>query len=84
MVVTNDPASVLPHSNTSTLLSADATAAFLGVQVRTLANWRVQGRGPKYVRIGRRPFYRNSDIEGWLEERVFSHTGAELATRTSR
>lgn len=28
----------------------------------TLANWRVSGKGPKFIRIGGKPFYRLTDI----------------------
>lgn len=31
----------------------------------TLANWRVKGLGPKFVKIGRRVIYRLKDIENY-------------------
>lgn len=34
------------------------TADELGVDVRTLARWRAEGKGPAYSRIGHRVFYR--------------------------
>ena len=43
------------------LTSAQA-AAFLGVKVATLSDWRYRGRGPRYVKMGRRVHYRYSDI----------------------
>ena len=36
----------------------------------TRAHWRNQGRGPAYVRAGRRILYRGSDLNAWLESRT--------------
>lgn len=35
----------------------------------TLRNWRSQGKGPRYFRVGRKVIYRPQDIEMFL----FSH-----------
>ena len=32
---------------------------------RTLERWRLQGRGPKYVKLGRRVVYYQSDLDEW-------------------
>ena len=32
--------------------------------------WRMLGKGPKYLKIGNRVFYRPSDIDSWLESSV--------------
>jgi hypothetical protein len=43
-------------------------ANHLGVHPRTLDNWRSQGRGPTYIRVGgRRIVYRIEDLEAYLE-----------------
>lgn len=34
---------------------------------KTLAQWRWQGTGPKYMKIGRHIRYRWSDVEAWAE-----------------
>lgn len=39
------------------LVSEADTAKFLGVAVRTLTNDRCQGRGPPYVKMGKRILY---------------------------
>lgn len=36
----------------------------------TLAVWRHERRGPKYIRLGGRVLYRGSDLNAWLDERV--------------
>lgn len=41
---------------------------------------RWDGTGPKYIKIGRKPLYRGSDLNAWLNEQVRSSTsdkGAE-------
>ncbi|WP_211232363.1 helix-turn-helix transcriptional regulator [Pseudomonas cremoricolorata] len=35
------------------------------VSVRTLANWRSQGTGPKFVKLGGRIVYRLEDVIEW-------------------
>jgi excisionase family DNA binding protein len=50
------------------LLSPEEVAEMLGVPVGTLANWRYQGRGPAFVKIGRHVRYRRSDVAGLVEE----------------
>lgn len=65
------------------VVSAAEAARMLGISPRTLANWRVQGRGPAYVRLGknRSPIlYRVSDIESWLESRLI---GGDTKAKTS-
>jgi predicted DNA-binding transcriptional regulator AlpA len=36
------------------LLRPPAAAEFLGIATQTLARWRVEGKGPEYVKIGER------------------------------
>lgn len=43
----------------------------------TLANWRAQGRGPPFIRFGRRILYPLSEIERY--EREHSVTGMRTA-----
>lgn len=41
-------------------------AAYLGVPVKTLAEWRSQGKGPGYLKVGRYARYRWPAVESWL------------------
>lgn len=43
------------------------TARALDTTERTLRNWRAQGVGPAYVKIGRKIFYSDSALESWLK-----------------
>lgn len=45
-------------------------AKYIGVEPKTLANWRALGRGPAYVCISsRKVVYRLQDLEDYLLER---------------
>ena len=48
-------------------LTNEETAALLGVRPQTLLTWRCQGRGPRYLKVGRRCYYRRPDVETWLQ-----------------
>jgi hypothetical protein len=63
------------------LLDPKATAEILGCTPETLAVWRCERRYPlRFVRVGRRIFYRPEDIESFIEVR--SATGTSEATAT--
>ena len=52
---------------TETPKTNEEAAAIIRVKPSTLIAWRHQGRGPKYLKIGRSCFYRESDIRDWLD-----------------
>jgi hypothetical protein len=43
------------------------TSDLLGVAPSTLKAWRVSGKGPRYFKIGRWIFYRQDDLDTWIE-----------------
>ena len=45
-----------------------ALTAILAPQ--TLRLWRCKGRGPKYVKLGSRVFYRGGDLNQFIESRL--------------
>jgi predicted DNA-binding transcriptional regulator AlpA len=51
------------------------------VTVSTLEKWRVLGRGPKFVKIGRKIGYLDRDIDAFIARHVRSHTGETRETR---
>lgn len=55
------------------LRTADA-AKHLGLSASTLNKWRVDGRGPRFVKLGRSVCYRLTDLDSWLAEHVRSST----------
>jgi len=53
----------------SKMLSAKEAAYELGVEVQTLHNWRNQGKGPTFYRVGGRTIrYRLDDIEVYMKK----------------
>lgn len=55
-----------PHD----LLTEDVVAARLSISIKTLRNWRWQGRGPRFLRLGRAVRYAPAEIELWLQSCV--------------
>ena len=49
------------------LLSSADVAELLDVSMRTLEFWRYAGKGPAYVKVGKRVRYRPADVEAYLE-----------------
>jgi predicted DNA-binding transcriptional regulator AlpA len=45
----------------------EQAADYLHLKPSTLAAWRHQGRGPKYLKIGRSCYYKQSDLDAWLD-----------------
>jgi hypothetical protein len=39
-----------------------------GLDKGTLANWRMNGKGPEYVKLERKILYHVAKIEEWLEK----------------
>lgn len=59
----------------SELFNPELTANAFQVKKETLAIWRSTGRyNLPFVRVGRRIFYRQSDIEDWLNLRTQTQT----------
>ncbi|MCA3628042.1 MAG: helix-turn-helix domain-containing protein [Methylobacterium sp.] len=62
MTGSNETASQHPLRN-----NADA-AAYLGLGVSTLEKLRMTGKGPVYLKIGRRCLYAQHDLDAWLAQ----------------
>lgn len=56
------------------LLTRREAANVLSLSIKTLEAWALKGRGPKFVRMGTRVAYRQSDLNRWIEEHVASTT----------
>ena len=65
------------------LLTTAEAAQLLKCREQTLRKQRVQGRGPRFVRMGDGPnarvCYRLSDIHTWIEGRVRRSTAEDRA-----
>ena len=65
-----------PTAERAALLTAGDVASVLGIPTSTLANWRYQGLGPRYLRIGRHVRYESADLEAWLQGQRVGHPGS--------
>jgi hypothetical protein len=51
------------------------------ISPRTLEQWRWQGRGPRYLKIGGRVVYRVSDIEAFEATNLHANTNGPAGDR---
>jgi predicted DNA-binding transcriptional regulator AlpA len=67
--------------NTKTsLLDAPRAAEWTGLSTSTLAKLRLTGKGPTYIKLGRRVAYRPEDLDQWIEANRVRST-SEYATK---
>jgi predicted DNA-binding transcriptional regulator AlpA len=71
----NSPADQDQHPWDLVLLLPEEAAKILKASVDTLADWRVDGRGPQWITVGRLIRYRECDLRKWLESRMHQNTG---------
>jgi hypothetical protein len=48
------------------------------ISPRTLQQWRWQGRGPRYMKVGAAVVYGEEDLEAYERENLHRNTGASL------
>lgn len=58
-------------------LTPDQAAARLHVSRATLANWRVKGEGPRFLKFGRKVLYPVAELEAF--ERAHLRTAVHVA-----
>lgn len=56
-----------PASGLVPLMSIEDLADFLGVPVATIYDWRVDGKGPCGVRVGRHVKFTQADVLAWID-----------------
>ena len=66
-----------PISGLEPLLSIEDLAEYLGVPVTTIYDWRVDGKGPCGVRVGRHVKFTRSDVLAWIEAQRESRPGGK-------
>ncbi len=57
------------------LISIEELSEYLNVPTRTLHDWRLAGRGPRAVHVGRQLRYFVTDVNDWLQEQREDVTG---------
>ena len=72
--------------NQNALLTTRELAQLIRISAPTLANWRIQSRGPSFLKVGGRVRYQQADVEQWLEQQrvTTSHPDTEQASLTAR
>lgn len=58
------------------LASGVEVAEMLGIPEKTLTQWRSDGKGPRYLKVGRYVRYRWSEVNEWLSTREADPTAA--------
>lgn len=67
MSVSTTPTSA--NAPVGALKNGDA-ARYLGIAPGTLANWRAEGEGPRWTKLGTAVVYRIIDLDAYLAARV--------------
>lgn len=58
------------------LLDTEQAAAHLNMQPQTLRVWRTQGKGPRFVRIGRHVRYQMGQLDAFIEAQTVDPAAA--------
>lgn len=56
------------------LLNNDEAADMMGISRRTLPVWRVQGKGPQFIKIGKLVRYERTELDAWIRANTHSNT----------
>jgi len=59
------------------LITPDTLAERLGTKRRTVDEWRITGKGPAFIRVGRGVRYRPEAVDDWLLGQEHTSTGEE-------
>ncbi|WP_454852134.1 helix-turn-helix domain-containing protein [Promicromonospora soli] len=78
---TNTAPTTSPPGGLEPLLTADDLAAYLGIPVSTVRDWRTAGKGPRGVWVGKHLRYAVSDVRTWLSEQRESQPGQPPESR---
>jgi predicted DNA-binding transcriptional regulator AlpA len=65
------------------LLNNQQTAELLGLRANTLEIWRLQGKGPRFRKVGRNVRYVETDVLDWLDAQTYTST-SEASTAQRR
>jgi predicted DNA-binding transcriptional regulator AlpA len=63
----------LPDEPDALIRAADVPS-YVGIARQTMSRWRHEGNPPRYVRLGRRVFYRSGDLRDWIRSQVRENT----------
>ena len=62
------------------LVATPEAAQYLGgLKPNTLEGWRIQGIGPRFIKVGRHVRYRITDLDAYLEAQTRNSTSRAAA-----
>jgi predicted site-specific integrase-resolvase len=61
------------------MLTTMAAAVFLGLAQHTLEQWRTDGKGPAFIKMGAAVRYHKDDLIAWRNARRVTNTAATSA-----
>ena len=70
----NERAVMIMIETYAELIDEVHASTILKVSTRTLQAWRVQGRGPIFIKVGRSVRYRLEDVHAFVNENVHQST----------
>lgn len=56
------------------LIAPQKLADLLCLSEATLRKWRWEGKGPRFVKVGRKVAYRSNDIQSFIEQQIRNST----------
>ncbi len=51
------------------LVMTKEASQILGLAKSTLEHWRVEGRGPDFIKFGNKVYYKRDQLQSWLTSR---------------
>jgi excisionase family DNA binding protein len=67
-----------------TRLTVTEAADYLRLSKATLDVWRTAGKGPRFIKAGKRVLYDSRDLDRWLDGNKRSSTSDDPEARTRR
>ena len=65
-------------------LTVPEAASYLRLTKSTLDQWRTAGKGPRFIKAGKRVLYDSVDLDRWLNGNKRSSTSDDPEARTRR
>jgi hypothetical protein len=65
-------------------LTVRETAAYVRLAAGTLNGWRSAGRGPRFIKLGRKVLYDTRDLDAWIDENKRTSTADRPELRARR
>lgn len=64
----------MPQDSEKLLTPEEVGPGWLQLPVKTLYQWRYEGKGPPCIKVGKHLRYRRGDVARWLEQQAVRST----------